>query len=293
MRLETSPIVSFARQPRQRIKTHYTMKVTNFMKTALLALAGLALATSAAQAAVTYAQDDLILGVRSTGTTEFLIVNLGSAANYAAATSNITIPTVTNIDAQLKAVFGSGWNTDATLSWGLVAGIPSSGTAVGSDSAKTVYLGKPESPLYTQGSTQNLSSSAKGTISGKIDAVGGQFASYNAMTGSNGAAFRQPNTDSPSSNWGAQVAVSFGAGTAFQEASDAAGIDNTIIDLFRWQGTNTTNTSTYEGSFQIGSNGDLTYSNTVPTPAAVPEPSRALLVGAAFGALALRRRRVA
>ena len=274
------------------------MKITNLTKIAFLALAGLALVATDAKAVVTYNQGDLILGFRQTGNSEVVLVNIGAATAYSAATTNIAIPTFANLGADLAAVFGVGWAADPDIYWGIASARPSVGSTDATDVNKTIYLSKAESPLETQAAGFSLNNTTRGTLATRITGVGAQFTTTSApgpyipFADSGGYAFRQSVTDFAGSNWNDFAPTGFGSGQNI-EGNDLAGIDGTVLDLFRVSGSGTgTNAATYEGSFSISSAGVLSYSNTVPTSAA-PEPSRALLLGAALGAMVLRRRRVA
>jgi hypothetical protein len=273
------------------------MKLTKLTKIALLALAGLALVTTDAKAVVTFNQGDLILGFRQTGNAEVVLVNIGAATTYSAATSNISIPTFANLDTDLKAVFGNNWATDGSIYWGIASARPSVGSTSGTDVNKTIYLSKAEPTLGTQAADFTLSNTTRGTLATRITGVASQFTTtsspgpYTPFADSGGYAFRQSTSDFTGSNWNDFAPTGFGSGQNI-EGNDAAGIDNTALDLFRVSGSGTgINTATYEGTFTLSSTGVLSYSNTVP--AVAPEPSRALLLGAALGAMVLRRRRVA
>ena len=96
------------------------MKFNSKKAITLLAVAGLAFASTAVHAATTaYTTGDLILGFRQTGATSSLLVNIGQAGGYrdGTTTGNLSLG---NLGADLTSLFGSGWSSDATVFWGVV-----------------------------------------------------------------------------------------------------------------------------------------------------------------------------
>jgi hypothetical protein len=95
--------------------------------------------------------------------------------------------------------------------------------------------------------------------------------------------------DTNGSTW---AAFTNGGGT---RGNFGAGTSGTALDLFRSLGTTTgaspsgtARVGSYEGTFHINGSGVVSYATT---PAAVPEPSRALLLGLSATGLLFRRRR--
>ena len=259
------------------------MKVTNFTKTALLALAGLALATSAANAAITFTNPgSLILGFQSSTENEVYLVNLGTAATYRDATSNISIPTISNLGTDLANKFGSGWASRTDLFWGIVGTTKSVG-ALTSDPAKTNYVSVQEPTPGTQATGPALSSGDTGNVRANINLIYADLANVTPTSGSGGFAGYAAKT---ATQWDEQTANGFATGVNVQ-GSGTGGIVAKSLDLFRVDGTS--QATSYEGTFSINSSGVVSYANSIT---AAPEPSRALLLGLAMGGVVLRRRRM-
>ena len=95
------------------------MKLTNYRTTLLAAIAATGAFTSSTNAALVYNDGDLILAFRATGGTggtTNVLLNIGSASVFRDATSQFTL-SLGNLDADLDAIFGGGWNTRIDLNW--------------------------------------------------------------------------------------------------------------------------------------------------------------------------------
>ena len=267
----------------------------------LLAIAGLAFAPAAVNAATTaYSADDLILGFQQTGNANSLLVDLGQASGFKAGTSVGTI--ISGLGSVLNTTFGSGWASDSTISWGIV-GTPGS-SSVGTDVAKTLYASSPESTYGTQSTPLDatftrLSSSTQGTGASNIGTMTTTFAGLTAsVVGSSGniAAALQPSATT--GGWAAQN-PNGAAGTNFSyfnglEGTLGSGVASSALDLFRMQpgsGATLNTPGTFIGSFTLNSNGDVNFSTS--TPSAAPEPARAAFLGLGLAGLLFRRRRSA
>ena len=166
------------------------------IKSAMLAFAGLALGagSASAQAPVSYAEGDLLLGVRGTSATEEYVVNLGQASTYTGAASTFTVSGLGNIKADLDAIFGTGWTTDSTVFWS-VSGTTGSFNTVGSDPAKTTFATRVQAVVGTANAANTRwtrqGSTTQGTITTKMNGLAGSYSTDPA----NG----QPNTSTANS----------------------------------------------------------------------------------------------
>jgi hypothetical protein len=282
--------------------THtHMLKQTKHLLTAL-AVAGITAAALPANAA-TFVAGDLLLGFRATGgtgSTSNLIVNLGQADTiYRDATSSIA--SIINIGTELTNTYGAGWDTRSDLFWGVVGVRTAStlGVSVDGDPGRTNYLSAAQTS-YNPG-TQTSTPWTIGTETARGDTandIQGLRTAYAAATGTTSAVLNSASAGSWSiNNTGSD---SFRVGGSI-EGSFGSGASGTALDLYRILnssggavGTNTyanptgpVGLGTYEGTFKISSAGVVSFDS----PAAVPEPSRAVLAALGLGGLLLRRRR--
>lgn len=271
------------------------------LKTKIIAL--LALASSAlvipANAAVTFTQGDLILAVRSATEGKTYMVNLGAGTTYRDATADNT--SVVTVLTDLNANF-SGWQNRADVTWS-VFGVRASSTLAGvvnGDPGQTIYISRAQNPVGVQETAwgvagQTINSTNHGNAAINIAGVQVEFTNATPTLLPNATVLLDNQTvyDTVGNTWAAFVNSggsqgNFGAGTA-----------GTALDLFRSLGTTTGANPTgtlrvgsYEGTFHISDQGVVGYS-VAPTFAAIPEPSRALLLGLGATGLLFRRRRSA
>jgi hypothetical protein len=123
----------------------------SFLRNLFLPLAGLALTATAATAAPwPPVPGDLILGVRATGgtgATTNVFFNLGPA--HALRSNPSPAGILVNLDAELIAAFGAGWNARSDLYFGVFANLSNatpfgigSAAPVNGDPARTIYTSK-------------------------------------------------------------------------------------------------------------------------------------------------------
>jgi hypothetical protein len=268
----------------------------------LLAIAGLAFAPAAVNAATTaYSADDLILGFQQTGNANSLLVDLGQASGFKGGTAVGTV--IAGLGSVLNSTFGAGWASDATISWGIV-GTPGSLTA-GGDSANTLYASTPETTYGTQASPfadssyTRLSSATQGGGRAAINTMTNTFAGLTtSVVGTSGNIAAALQASSTIGGWVAQNAQGAG-GSSFGyfnslEGSLGSGVGSSALDLFLMQpgsGATLNTPGSYIGSFTLNSNGDVSFATS--TPSAAPEPARAAFLGLGLAGLLLRRRRSA
>jgi len=237
--------------------------ITRNILTLLAPLAFLAMGTTAH--ATTYttsaSSDDLFIGFHQTGNGSDYLVDIGQASTF---TSSKTL-SLGSIALDLAAVFGSGWASDSTISWG-VAGTTYL-TAVGSDPAKTVYVSKQGSGSGVT-AWNTASSTALGTpaarISGMSDAYNGQTSTIHSSVGIiqnnvatkayNAYASYQPGGPNTTSSY------SFAYFNPTIEASNASGITSSsaVLTLFRLA-PGASAPGTIVGTFSINSSGTVTF----------------------------------
>jgi hypothetical protein len=273
--------------------------IPNYLeRTVLPVVAGIALfASPAAEAApVTYSDGDLFLGFRAiggTGATQTYLINIGQASTYRNALPNVTLNlSLGTIATDLTAIYGATWFTRSDILWGVV-GVQS--VAGNGDLANTLYASKVTFVPGLALPWARRSSSQQGTTGSTVQSmVSGYINDPEGSTANSTLGVIQNTSDV--NNWsnfnpGGSVTSSFGAYTPSIEGSSATGIGNAPLDLFRLVRTGvddgsgfTTGNGSYEGTFQIAGNGQVTFN-------VVPEPSAAVLLGLGASVLGWTRRR--
>jgi hypothetical protein len=270
------------------------------LKTKIIAL--LALASSAlvipANAAVTFTAGDLILAVRGVAEAKTYMVNLGAATTYRDATADNT--SVVTVLTDLNANFGTNWNTRSDVFWGIF-GVRDSdldGGTIAGDPGQTIYVSRSEVPVGVQETPWGVSPSAAinntnhGSAAGSMLGIQQNFATGTQFGLNNATVLADSATlyDTIGVTWGAFT------GGAAHRGNFGAGTAGTALDLFRSVGGEISGPGvrqgSYEGTFHISDLGVVGYS-VAPTFAAIPEPSRALLLGLSATGLLFRRRRTA
>lgn len=255
------------------------MKLKNINSISALSAVFAMTLVSAHAALVTYTQGDLLMGFRATsgqGAGTSYVVNIGQASGYRDATTYGTVPIAGNIDADLTAIYGSGWSSRTDILWGIV-GTPSNTATVGGDDVPTLYATKPGSA--TTG-WQISGSSTRVAVATTIVSLQTSFATYTASANSAAAAIM---TDSDQNTW-RQYMASGGNGAYTAGNKDFGGfanIEGSLQDVLSLSRTTNASAGTIEGTFSISPAG-LSF---------VPEPTSALLAGLGAVTLLLRRRR--
>lgn len=294
----------------------------NLARAALVAAAALA-APSAFATTVTLTDQssgDLFLGFRQSGQSNDLEVDIGSIAKYTPTalggtwngiTFNIgfgvipgTSTPVTNLSADLSAVFGGSWATntgDQTgVRWAVVGNQSLSTSPLTTNPGKnTVFLTQAETTLGQQSTAPASNAVNFSAASGGVKNIEGSLGySGRQSTVNSSVALSESSAASNTNGWNTQIGgitsgSGFGSGLAIEQAlsGSLAGPVGSELDLYLISNTGTggiSNAGQYLGSFSLDSSGDLTYSNVN----AVPEPGSTVLVGFGLAALVpfLRRR---
>lgn len=275
----------------------------------MLVMAGISAVSFPAKAA-TSLTGDLFLYFRASsgaGSSTTTVVNLGSASTlFRDATSTFTHSQ--NLGTLLSSTYndgGTNWYDRSNLFWGVAgsnSNVDASGLSAG-DPFRTAYLSKAQSGTITLG-TQNSAAPVVGSsdADGLALKLNGELRPRyrNEGTGSNitgtgplSLATSITNTWEEYNNGSTSFSLPFSV-----EGTFANGASGAVLDLYRvlaiggtngLTGVSTPNNASFEGTFSISQAGAVTFN----TPAAVPEPSRALFAGLGLGALLLRRRRKA
>ena len=271
------------------------------MPAVLLAAAGMLAAASSASAAMSYTPGDLFMGFRTSDSTEgSVLLNIGQASTYQAATGDFALATG-DLNSVLTTQFGANWSTRSDLYVG-IAGSPSNTDTVGNDPFRTNYASRAQDINGTQSTPWGpIGSTARNNLSTLMQGIPTGY-----LSGTNAPALTNGGTQiSTNPNWwgsympgGANSGgISFGVFNPSIEDSFAGGTSTVALDLYRILATNTgaaepgtVGVGQYSGTFTFTPTGGINYSIA---PGAVPEPSRALLVGFALSGLLFRRRRVA
>ncbi len=259
------------------------------LKTLMLAGAGAMLVAQSADAAMTYANGDLLLGFRKDAATSNLEVNLGSINQIKniAGTGQVldfsTKFTSADILAGVGTVGAGSLNNAIWSVSGSINALNQNGITAGTRSVwLTSARGINSADVNTQ-TTPWTRAASQGSISSAVLTVGGGFAAANGNAGSTTAAVIANGANSYHDN--------IGDGGDF--ATFQGNIENTLSGTFTTGGTAARSdlyelqqgagNGTFLGYFELGTTGALTF-------VAVPEASSyATAFGAALMALALMR----
>lgn len=261
---------------------------------AVLGLASFALPAQAQ--VVSYTSGDLLMGFHKAGETTDVVINIGQASLYRDAASGFSV-NVGNLGTLLGDTFGANWYNDSSLQWSVV-GNPG---GVGGDNINTGYITREQTTIDTQSAAYSVSSTNRAILASNFQTMKNQFILQDSATGNtNAVLWDSTQLAGPYVDWTegmSDLAPSSLAMGVFSyslvNGADATGIDypGTALDLYRLLGgQNGTTGVSYEGTFRIDNTGAVTFGLT-PGIAAVPEPSRALLLAFGLALPLLRRRR--
>lgn len=256
------------------------------MALAVLVATGVSL-SSVTAAPVTYSAGDLLMGFRKTGETESYIINLGSASSFRDATSSLS--NFRDIGGDLIALFGSGWATDPGVSWSIATVISST---LDDDPSRTIYLSLGGNGSTSQ-STANAVFGSSTNRNGAVNQINGFQSSVSILEGTeDSGGYGALQANAATNSWFSASHVQDGSDwtAGFNtESTFTNGVAGTSLDLYRFGGVNALSTSgltgTYEGTFTIDSNGQISFST-------VPEPSTYVLVALAGAFVMIMRRRM-
>ncbi len=226
--------------------------------------------------AAPYTAGDIFMGFRIDGGTQCYLINIGQASLYKSpSSSSFTVP-VGNIGADLSAIFGGTWHSNAAVHWA-VMGTNTNAAGTGptaGDPNRTLYASKAETVLGTQEAPWNRG--ATGTQAGpasKLMGLAGAplgYAGY-AVTANSSVGVIQTSSDSASyasyQPGGTAInsgGISFAYWNPSNEGDFGSGAAGAALDLFRMQTGTSSQLGTYLGTFTITSAGVVTFSTSPP-----------------------------
>lgn len=245
-----------------------------------IATATVVFIASSAQAQ-TYTGNDLLLGFRSTSGSQCYVVNIGQASQFTGASGPVTVSGLGDIATDLAAVFGNDWNGNRADMFWSVSGATGSFAAVGSDPLKTLYVTKVRTSPGTQTTPWiRASSTAQGTTTNLMKALGNQYITYSATANSPGKGVIQTNTDINAyasyqpggtvDNSGPAPGTSFKAFNPTIEGTFTTGVANSVLDLYRLiPNTGSNQPGEFIGTFTIATDGTLTFTPPTNTPGTI------------------------
>lgn len=278
----------------------------------LLAIAGaFALISNPANAAIVYADGDLILGFRASGgqgaSTDYL-VDLGSAATFLTSIANNRVNlSLGPIGTDLVSLYGVNWSSRVDVLWSLSGVQKIAGNGFGNNTmfaTRSDSVDAPAGPLTnTTTPWTRPSSFGAGTPAGKMQSMGQKYGvgTTGAVSGTDqmesasvSGALIQPTSQINSYLSFQPGGVNTTGAAAFSYFVDANGIEGNfgsssalVLDLYRLD--TGSGPATFVGNLAINNAGQVTATGA---GFVVPEPSAAVSLAFGAGVLgAVRRRR--
>jgi hypothetical protein len=219
---------------------------------------------SAFATSVQFAAGDLLMGFRvigsGQGAGQCYMVDVGPAATLRDATSTVTL---SNLNADLVAVFGPGWHDRTDIQWG-AACTTSNTTVIATDPVFTSYISEPEATAgVPQEAWQITSTTNRKSLSTLLSGMANDFKNNGVATSNNPSGVIQP--DTTNLGWrnymdgGAAIVVKSVDLSAFSEIE---GVPSQTLSLFRMIDGNP---ASYQGHFTLSSSGSLTFTPETPT----------------------------
>jgi hypothetical protein len=252
---------------------------------AILALTGAAVfLPSAADAAIVYADGDLLLGFRASagqGASTDYLVNLGSAASILNSPGSIQF-NLGPIATDLVNLYGANWFNRADVFWSVSGTQKSAGNGYLANTMFVTRADDVDGPLGTNTTVpwDRIGSFGAGAPAGKISQMG---TTYRDQLGTGvmestfaPGALLQP-TNVPNSyasyqaNVGANGSASYGqfADTNGSEETFALGATSAVLDAYTLVPGSAGSPSTFSGNFTINQTGQVTFTGAVPEPTAM------------------------
>jgi len=280
------------------------MKLKHTITMSMLAVAGLATLGTSAQAAMSYNDGDLILGLRTTGTstpaTTDYLVNIGNASLFAVGGTyhdgNLHVLSLSGVGSDVSGLLGANWYNSSSTLWSISGTEKTAGNGFGSN---TLFASRGETTVGVASTPWNRgSSAAQGSPAGKMQNLGLAFAGGSPTGNDPVGSLQSEGTINSYKSYQPGGANSTGT-TAYSyfngglERNFGVGADSAILDLY--QLSTGSGVGTLLGAFRFGSDGSLAFSSDLSDFAAspVPEPSTVGFGLLALGACMVRRVRKA
>ena len=249
------------------------MKMHHLTKKTLLALAGMALVSSA-KAQYTINNNDLLLGFTSSTGGSDLVIDLGTPSNIGVGGTTVVGLGSSVSLTQLNTLFGSLNNLETGVVGASLGKVYSTAFRTSPDNFAAANTTTP-APILLNGTVGNQARL-------NINNVGGDITSGNQAV--------VPKGDG--TEWSAQISATLGNSLAVNynnpDSITPANFVSSGGSLYEDLYVSTTSSSTYLGYFTLNSNAGLSFT---PSATVAPEPSSYALFGAAAGLSLLSIRR--